>query len=236
MPYCTRCGVEVNEEAEKCPLCHSPIQKFYEDPSPGREYPSNQLHSAAPQLSPKERTRLALFMTSFGILIPLLITLAVDMAVTRSISWSIYPLVGLIGSWLLTIPPLKVKKNPKRIIWMEAVILCGTLAAFHLIAGMPREVVSLGSPIALTAALISHIIVNISSRSKRKGGNIAGFILIGTGLFCGCTDLILSLRLQGIIHMGWSLIVMAATLPVSGMLLYLHYRKKKSKASKFFHI
>jgi len=31
MPYCSKCGVEVDDGIEKCPLCDLPIQYFQED-------------------------------------------------------------------------------------------------------------------------------------------------------------------------------------------------------------
>ena len=237
MPYCTRCGVEVNEEAKKCPLCNSPIQQFNKDPAPGREYPVDALNSATPRLTPKERIRISVFMTSFGIMIPLLITLAVDIAVNRRITWSVYPLIGLTSSWLLTILPLIKQKNSTTIIWGECFILCATFAALSAFTPSSVRVMNLGSPIVFFGALVTQGIVFVSSRTTRKGSNTAGFILIGIVVFCVLTDILLSLSLSDSFRMSWSLIVLAALAPVSGMLLYLHYRKKKRTGlSRYFHI
>ena len=237
MPYCTRCGVEVNEEAKKCPLCNSPIQQFNTDPAPGREYPEDTLNSAAPRLTPKERVRLSVFMTSFGIMIPLLITLAADIAVNRRITWSVYPLIGLTSSWLLTILPLIKQKNSTAIIWGEFFILMTTFAALSTFTPSSDKVMNLGSPIVFFGALVTQGVVSVSSRTARKGSNTAGFILIGIGVFCALTDILLSISLSNSLQMSWSLIVLAALAPVSGMLLYLHYRKKKRIGlSRYFHI
>lgn len=237
MPYCSRCGVEVDKEAEKCPLCNSPIQKFYEDPTPGREYPEDQLSSAAPRLNPKERKIIAISMTSFGIMTPLLITLAVDIVSNRRISWSIYPATILITCWLMVLPPLIKSYRSHIIIWSEFMISCLFLGAMHFLGQTSVRVITIGIPISFMAAVICDIIVILSCRSSRKGSNLASFILMGIGLFCGFTDLFLSISLKGVFHMGWSLIVMAALFPVCGMLLHLHYRKKRWKLfSKYFHI
>ncbi len=236
MPYCSRCGVEVNEMIEKCPLCQSPIQKLYEDPHPGREFPEDQLNSASPSLSPKEKKMVAFSMTSFGILIPLLITLSVDVVLTGGVSWSVYPLIGLSGSWLLSIIPITLPRKSSLIIWTEAAILCTVMGFLYHFTTLSSRVITLGLPITFTGAVISHIIVYISERTARKGGNIAGFILIGLGVLCAFTDLFITKSLKGTVSLGWSLIVMAALFPVSGMLLYLHYRKKRSRLKKFFHI
>ena len=236
MPYCSRCGVEVNDQITKCPLCHSPIQRFYEEPQPGREFPSDQLNPATPRLSPKEKIRIAFSMTSFGILIPLMITLSVDIFLTGKISWSIYPIIGLVGSWLLTIVPITKPSKSNWIIWSETVVLWGIFAALALFTDLSFRVFQLSFPIILAGAFISQTIVFLSRRTAKKGGNIAGFILLGIGTFCGVTDITISGSLMGEQGIGWSLIVIAALLPVSCMLLYLHYRKKRSKLAKFFHI
>ncbi len=236
MPYCSRCGVEVNDEIAKCPLCHSPIQKFYEEPEPGRDFPTDQLNPAAPRLSPREKIRIAFSITSFGILIPLMITLSVDIVLTRSISWSIYPIIGLVGSWLLTIVPITKPAKSNLIIWSETIVLWGVFASLSLFTDLSSRVFQLSFPIILTGAVITQAIVTLSGRTARKGGNIAGFILLGIGVFCGVTDFIVSGSVMGHQGMSWSLIVIAALIPVSGMLLYLHYRKKKSRLAKFFHI
>ena len=204
--------------------------------APGREFPADQLNPASPRLSPKEKIRIALFITSFGILIPLLITLAVDIVLTRKISWSVYPLIGLIGSWLLTIVPITRPARSFLIIWSETVVLWAVFIALALFTDISIQVLHLSLPIIFTGALISQIVVSLSKKASRKGGNIAGFILLGVGAFCVFTDVLLSETLKGAFGMSWSLIVLAALLPVSGMLLYLHYRKKRSRLAKFFHI
>jgi hypothetical protein len=176
-------------------------------------------------------------MTSFGILIPLLITLAVDITMNKRIIWSIYPVISLISCWLLALLPIMRPKKGSVIIWGEFIILCTTMLSFRLFAGAGVRVLSMGIPILFFAALISHGVLYFSLRTSRRGSNIAGFILIGIGLFCGLTDILLSYQLLGSFYMNWSLIVMAAILPVTAMLLYLHYRKKKkTKFSKYFHI
>jgi len=237
MPYCSRCGVEVNTTVEKCPLCHSPIQKFYEDPAPGREYPVDELSSAPPRLSSLERKITAISMTSFGIMIPLLITLAVDVVINKGITWSIYPSTVMVGCWLMVLPPLIKPYKKHIIIWSEFLIACLFLTSLHFLGHTTVRVITLGMPITFTGAVISDLVVILSCRSARKGSNIASFILMGIGLFCGFTDLFISLALKGVFHMAWSLIVMAAIFPVCGMLLHLHYRKKGWRLiSKYFHI
>lgn len=238
MPYCSRCGVEVQEEAVKCPLCNSVIQKFLEDPAPGRSFPEDELIiHRSPRMNRKERLNLASVITAFGMLVPLLITVAVDLMINRHISWSLYPVVSLSGCLFIVLTALFSGRHPGRMIWIIFFILLANLQVMVGLSLIPEISGKLGGPIIFFAALSSHITVIASKRTKKRGSNVAAFILIAVGIFCLFTDLWLNTNLFGHTRAGWSLIVLAATQPITIILLYLHYRKSKnSLLKKYFHI
>ncbi|WP_298005352.1 DUF6320 domain-containing protein [Oceanispirochaeta sp.] len=237
MPYCSRCGVEVYEDAEECPLCQSPIQKFSSDPVSGRTFPEDEMASPhPPRMNKKERLHLASVLTGFGMLIPVLITLSVDLTINRILTWSYYPTIILAGCLLIVLTALYSTRKPGQLIWLVFLIICGTMLSLQTFTGASMAALTLGYPIVLSAAVSSHLVVLCSSRAKRKGSNVAAYILVGLALFCVLTDLLLSYSLNGRMMPGWSLIVVAATLPISLILIYLHYRKnKESKFKKYFH-
>ncbi len=238
MSYCSRCGVEVHDSAENCPLCHAPIQKFPEDPAPGRSFPADELASPGPpRMNRKERLRLASVLTAFGMMIPVLITMAVDLTLNSSLTWSVYPIIILTVCLLIVLTTLYFARKPEALIWTNFLIISLLLLSLKRFTGFPLIAVNLGIPITLFAGLCSQFAVTVSTRAKKKGANVAAFILIASGAFCIMTDLLLSYKLTGRPGPGWSLIVLAATQPVSMILLYLHYRKvKDSKLKKYFHI
>lgn len=238
MPYCSRCGVEVQMEAVKCPLCSSAIQKFPEDPAPGRSFPEDELIvHRSPRMNRKERLQLASVITAFGMLVPVLITVAVDLMTNRSVTWSLYPVVSLSGCLLIVLTALFSGRHPGRLIWIIFLILLGNLQIMVGLNLIPEVSGKLGGPIIFFAALASHSTVTVSRRTKKRGSNVAAFILIAVGLFCLFTDLWLNRNLFGHTRAGWSLIVLAATQPITIILLYLHYRKSKnSLLKKYFHV
>jgi len=238
MPYCSRCGVEVDAAAEKCPLCRSLIQKFNDDPSPGRTFPTDELdYPGPPKMTGKERRRLASVLTGFGILIPLLITLTVDLTLNRGVTWSVYPVIILAASLLIVLTALYFGRKPGVLMMLDFFIVSTLLISLNNFAGVPVGAVTIGTPIAFFALVSCFFAVFSSIRAKTRGANVAAYVLIGAGLFCIMTDLFLHYTLSGILMPGWSLIVLAATQPVSMILLYLHIRKKKdSKLKKYFHI
>ena len=139
MPYCSRCGVEVNKEAQKCPLCNSPIQKFDDDINPGRTFPNDELPPQRPsQMSLKEKLRLAAVITGIAMLIPVLITLAVDLTLNNGITWSWYPLIGLTACLLLTLTGLYAFRHPRQLIWTDALICSAALLLMYGLSLIPR--------------------------------------------------------------------------------------------------
>ncbi|MDC7234512.1 MAG: hypothetical protein PQJ58_14865 [Spirochaetales bacterium] len=239
MPYCSRCGVEVHAEAVKCPLCNSPIQKFPDDPSPGRVFPEDELVlQRKPRLSRKERLQLAAVISAFGMLVPILITVTVDFMSNGTVSWSLYPLVLLTSCLFIVLTALFTGRHPSRLIWTMFVILIVTLETMVALSLLPGAAGNIGDPILLFAALCSQASVTASLKSRKRGSNVAAFILIALGLFCLLTDLWLSYKLTGGLRAGWSLIVLAATQPITLILLFLHYRKRGSNGilKKYFHI
>lgn len=238
MPYCSRCGVEVQVEAVKCPLCDSAIQKFPDDPAPGRSFPEDELivHHY-PRMNRKERLQLASVITTFGMLVPVLITIAVDLMTNKRITWSLYPVVSLFACLLIVLTALFSGRHPIKLIWIVFLILIGTLQTMVLLSLIPAVSGNIGGPILFFSALCSHITVMVSKKSKRRGSNIAAFILIAIGLLCLFTDMWINTRLFDHTRPGWSLIVLAATQPITLILLYLHYRKEKNSIlKKYFHI
>lgn len=238
MPYCSRCGVEVHPVAVKCPLCNSAIQKFPEDSTPGRSFPEDELivHHF-PRMNRKERLQLASVITAFGMLVPVLICVAVDLMINRSVTWSLYPVVSLSSCLLIVLTALFNGHHPGRMIWIIFFILVAFLQIMAALSLFPEISGKLGGPIVFFAAFSSHITVIVSKRAKKRGSNIAAFILIAVGLLCLFTDLWLNTNLQSHTRAGWSLIVLAATQPITLILLYLHYRKSKnSLLKKYFHV
>jgi hypothetical protein len=238
MPYCSRCGVEVNKEAQKCPLCSSPIQKFADDIAPGRTFPTDELPPRRPpQLTLKEKLRLAAVITTFAMLIPMLITLAVDLTLNARISWSWYPLISLTTCLFIVLTALYAYKHPRQLIWGDVLICSAGLLLMYSLGLIPGTAVRVGIPISAFAGASSHMAVSFSGRTARKGSNIGAFVLMAIGLFCLLAELWIDLILYGGLQPGWSLIVLGATQPVTLILLYLHYRKKKDgPLKKYFHI
>ena len=89
--------LRLTRRRRNAPCGSSPIQKFADDIAPGRTFPTDELPPCRPpQLTPEGKTASGGgYNDPFAMLIPMLITLAVDLTLNARISWSWYPLISL---------------------------------------------------------------------------------------------------------------------------------------------
>ncbi|MCG8453346.1 MAG: DUF6320 domain-containing protein [Spirochaetales bacterium] len=236
MPYCSRCGVEVEPQTPECPLCDAPIQRLPGDDS--RPWPHDEApkHSA-PALSADERQALAKSITSLGFLIPVAIVLTVDWFVTRSITWSLWPLVTLGAAWLWALIPIALGRKPHLMITSITVVGIALLWGLGWLSGSVRWVITIGMPLVIIAGILANLILLLARHRKHIGSNLAGWILIAITILNICADVLVRLNFQLSGVPGWSLIVAATLLPVAALLLYLHYRpSRKARLRRYFHV
>jgi len=240
MPYCVNCGVELAPEAERCPLCLTPLPGA----APQAE---DRVERAIAALDPEEkltgdegRTLLwELLSVSLGI--AALALIAIDLFDTPGLSWSRYPLASIILAWVLVSLLPRKSKAASALGRTRLVIAAASLPAFLLVLdlfeGGLQWAPKIGIPICLAAELGLAIAAAAIARSRRKGANIAAILLAAIAGLCLAIEAILDNAASGAIRLGWSAIVFSALLPVSAYLFYLHYRiLEKKSLRRFFRL
>ena len=225
MPYCSRCGVEVEKSVTHCPLCQTEIQDIEEKPVESKKYPDEEPALPKKVRTNKEKRRLAWEVTSVSLLIPLLINLFVDLIVNKTVSWSLYLISTLLFVWIIVTMPLLFPKNIPILMVGETVPHFIYLLVLDVIDNgtfdwYPR----LGLPILSVVVLVVISVITGAIFVKNKGVNIAAFVMFGSGVMSVGIDFIVSSYLQGKFAISWSLYVLASTVVVGGFLLYIHFR------------
>ncbi len=230
--FCSRCAVEVEPHKTECPLCGTSIQHA-EDEEPIsyiKKYPDEPaVKTEKVGRTAKQKRRLIWEVTSVSLLIPLLITLFIDLIVNKTVTWSLYPISSLILAWFVISAPL-LFPNKLPILYIGETL---PPAIFLLVIdkiedGQINWFLDVGLPIEAVVAVIAAIVIIGSIKVKNKGMNIAAFILFGTGLICLGIDFIVLKHIRGTFGVSWSLYVIASTVVIGGFLLYLHYRLLKN--------
>jgi hypothetical protein len=73
--------------------------------------------------------------------------------------------------------------------------------------------------------------------ARFKGFNILAIIFLSVAGFCILLEIILDRYVKGVVDVHWSLLAAVSILPISLVLLFVHYRMKKgNKLESFFHV
>lgn len=238
MPYCSRCGVEVENDVKSCPLCSTEIQILEPEETRFQKYPDKAApHSVAPKRNKKEMRRMAAILVTFGLLIPASIAIAADMVINGQVTWGTYTISSLIYIWVLVLLPLLYYKKP--VLTLLAYYL-STLFFLYSIDSFNEGMFwfqGLAFPIITVTAALIAIIIFIGRHSKVKGINILSYAVLSLGIECIGIDFSVSLFRTGVIKPGWSVIVLSATIPAAILLYYIYYKTRKPlKVKEYFHI
>lgn len=238
MPYCSRCGVEVDDEVIKCPLCFTEIQILDPEKKDLGRYPEKAApHSHAPKRNKIERRRMAAILVTFGLLIPASIAIAADIVINGDVTWGTYTISSLIFLWVLILLPLLYYKKP--LLTLLAYYLSTLFYTYSLnsFSGGIFWFKGLAFPIITVTAALIILNIFMSRIIKIKGINILSFIVFSLGIECLGIELAVSLFMTGTVVLGWSLIVLSAVIPAAGLLYYIYYKTGKPlKVKKYFHI
>lgn len=137
MAYCVRCGVELQKGSKACPLCNTEVILPEEQDS------SDRVMVFSDRMPRQVRPRLYLapsksfvFLVTFIILLPTLVTLFVDITVNRKVTWSFYPITSLVLLWILITYPAMLKgRTVFQIITMDIFSIAIFLMSLDLYSG-----------------------------------------------------------------------------------------------------
>ncbi len=225
MPYCSRCGVEVDEGVEVCPLCGTPIQQL-ENEKPvtiKKRYPDIPIKEDKKyNRTEKEKRSLAIEIITISLLVPFLLTLFIDLIVNHTVTWSRFSILVLFFVWIITVTPLFIPKKPIFIVLAEVTAVLSFLALLDYFTDWKIEwFINYALPIIIVTILIASLVVFVSLLAKVKGANIAAYILFGIGALIFALEIIIERKIT------WSLFVLTPTVVIGSLLLYLHFRFTK---------
>lgn len=239
MPYCSRCGVELDSDVNHCPLCETPIQVLSDQIPPIKKYPDQPVHD--PDRIKLKGKKLQLFIweiLTVSLLLPALVVLFTDLVIDMNVTWSRYPILALTMVWGMASFPILLYKIPVLLVFLEVIVINLFLWAIDFFGdGVNNWYFEIALPILILATLIIGSVVFASFFTKKKGANIGSFCLIGTGFLCLGLDLIIESGIHQRFHVSWSGYVLIPTLSLAALLLYFHYRiSSLTDISKRFHL
>jgi hypothetical protein len=203
MTICTECGAEA-EGGDTCPRCGSDL--------------------------PADRSSKALALAS-GIIgaacgLGASALLIIDYAQRGAFGWSLVGLASSALAWILIGFPMLVYRRPALFLPVMGASALGYLWVLERLTG-GGWFVALALPISLAAMASGALSAFLCLRARRRGPNIASFVLFGATIACLAVENILSLHFRGAWSFTWSAIVSASALPTALLLLGIQRRLRQ---------
>jgi len=227
MPYCSKCGVEVEESAATCPLCRAPIQHF--DGDAAREesstYPQHIIDpDDAYRLSRAERRRMGVELLTLVAGLATAALLLVDMFPDGALGWSLYAIGSVAVVWLLSILPLLLTGKPRLMVVLIMAAIVAYLCLIDALDGSIGWSLSFGAPITI-ATFLGAYLTTVALRSRAiKGINLFGIGALGLAGYLVALECIIRLALHVSARPYWSVVTALVLVPIAIFLFYLHGR------------
>lgn len=217
MTYCSRCGVEVEERAVRCPLCQAPIQRLDEPRPEPRRYPE------VVEIPARQVRYLVWFSSTAVLLSASLAFVTLDVFLEGAVTWSLYPLTGAAVIWLFITLVVAVARRPVFVIVGQAAATAGFLFFVDLFDGQLDWFVPLALPVVSVVTGASLLVWLVARLSRRAPALVTAAVLFACGAGSVALDLLISAYL-GAMHMSWSFVVLGAVAPFLVFLIYFHLR------------
>ena len=205
MSYCVNCGVELDQTASFCPLCHTPVVNpnqpvDTQSPKPFPTEPGEVAPASKQELSILITAMLACVAVCCGVL---------NIFLQSERVWSLYVIGAAVMLWIWLVPPLLFRGMP---LWVRLGLdACAVGVYVYLISidlhGL-RWYLGLALPIILTGGAIMVALGLILSRGRSILTSVT--LIIGAiGLFVMSVELYVDHWLHQDYVPGWSLVVAA---------------------------
>ena len=205
MSYCVHCGVELDRNARRCPLCGTRVL----DPAELPEEDGPAFFPTRPaKVEPVSKFSMALLISSMLISVTVCCGL-LNLVLKPGTPWSLYVLGAAVMLWVWSVFPLLARRSP---VWLRfgldlvmVALYVGLIAKtvegerWYLLLAVPMMLL-IGATLALALWIF---------RVKRSMLSTVTVILAAIGLICVEIELCCDLYFHCALDLGWSLVVFA---------------------------
>jgi hypothetical protein len=153
----------------------------------------------------------------------------IDLSANGSLTWSRISIASCAVAWALAGIPLIGWKKPRLTAAAMAASVLAYLWFLERSTAPGAWFLRIAFPIAASTMASVGAIVYASLRARRKGPNIAAYILVGCAAICVSIDVILSLARGSGPLLSWSIIALVSALPIAMLLMDIQRRIRGSR-------
>lgn len=224
--YCVKCGVELEEHQDRCPLCKTKVPKDLEDKDFVEEYPMININFYKLKIN---KIKKAVFISFFTIsLISILEIFFQNIIIYGNIKWGYYAIPSILLFDLF----LFVSLNSYKMRINLMLILIGLVSFLLIIDYGNREItwsLKRGIPIVITFYLLSFIFSFVWDKHKKERIKILNFFIFFVGIFLLILEIILKQKCT------WSVWASIPLFVLNIMLRYT-YRAYKEEFERRLHL
>ncbi len=228
--FCVKCGVELGDSENKCPLCNTPV--YYPEKERG-ELNFPEFKNVREPLNARGLS----FVISFFVAIAAIICVICNITVNGELSWSIYAVSALALAYVIFILPSWFR-HPSVAVFVP--IDFGALAIFVGIVAIMTEAnwyFSFALPVIAIFALVVSAVVILSYYLRRAYLYIWGGAFILFGFFMPILELLLHWNFGIHDSLRWSFYPFAALVLLGIMLIVIAIVKPfRESLRKIFHL
>lgn len=223
MPYCAKCGIEVNNNTKTCPLCEFPIPDVGEH---GNQHPINAFPDADNIY--KNRMEIIKNKVFFSLILLLIFTIPILISIrafypsiTIGINYAIISILASLFYLFFLFGYLTINYNILGI-GITSIILSYVLDSIdHSITWFYQYAFF----IILLVMVVVYLYVFLYKRSKHQNQLIyvPTYIFSGIGILCIGIEALITYRINYSIKLSWSIIVLVCSVTICLLLLGLYH-------------
>lgn len=245
MIYCYRCGVQLEDQAQACPLCHTQVPDGARDNPKPPKIPESSWAPGFPSLAeslvvpgPKAIPRgkdLRLFI-SLVFLSPLLPMGLIWFIQEPGMPWILWAGGILLGLWLILVPLGRLSRRPLPYSLVLLVVSAGILVAIDWTIGPVDWSLEIALPTSGLIILGYLFLRALSKKFSDLGLPFMGGIILSLSLIISITDGLINLYFGEPFWGTWAFF-MVIGVPFASALFFLHYRMGwRVDGKKFFDL
>ncbi|GAA0116149.1 DUF6320 domain-containing protein [Clostridium senegalense] len=238
MPYCPKCGIEVEYTLTECPLCEFSLPNTTPDSFIKEENKFPDATNIYP--SKHEQLKKVIFSVLLAISIcGIFIATLQNIYFSKTITWSRYSTVSILSGIIYLYIILKTNLSLDKFIKSMATNTLFLIILLDIVDGELYWSITFGLPCIFLATIFILSLVKLIRISKNPGFNIAAYVIFLLTLYSLAIDTLICLNYKESIILTWSIIISFIGFPLSIALLYIHHKlpeQYKEKFRKKFHI
>lgn len=244
MPYCPKCGVQVETQRPTCPLCSFPIPNVEEPKENPIQRDKHLLNRYRMKQAENRRrwkeARVFVYMgIAFSLVVLSLIFGVLDFYFSGKLTWSRYAITSNLTALVSLFFILRFIPAFLPNFLGVGTTVGGFLYLIDRNNGTIDWFWDLGLVICINIMAWLLILRLVIRHTHRRGLNIPAYSLVAIALACISLEIIRDLYQDVNLHLTWSIPVITTLVPMAGILLFLHLLISPRVREKFirkFHL